>query len=35
MRSMLVSVLGLKKELYSCVARMFWFMDYITRYIYV
>ena len=35
MRSALVSVLGLKKELYTCKARLFRFMDNITRYIYV
>ena len=30
-----VSVHGLNNELYSCVARLFWSMDYQTRYIHV
>ena len=33
MCSSLVSVHGLKNELYSCVARLFRFMDWRTRYI--
>ena len=33
--SALVSVRGLKNELYLCVARLFWSMDYQTRYIHV
>ena len=35
MCSVLVSVHGLENELYSCVARLFRFMDSRTRYIHV
>ena len=35
MCSALVSVYGLKNEVYSCVARLFRFMDLKTRYIHV
>ena len=35
MRSALVSVRGLKNEVYSCVVRLFRLMDYRTSYIHV
>ena len=35
MYSALVSVYELKNEVYSCVARLFWFTDLKTRYIHV
>ena len=35
MYSALVSVYGLKKVVYSCVARLFWFMDLRTSYTHV